>query len=70
MYKGQVTIKDIAKELGISPSTVSKALNDHPDISQVTKKVVRILWKNGIISLILLLSVLKADLQNNWCYCS
>jgi len=41
MYKGQVTIKDIAKELGISPSTVSKALNDHPDISQVTKKVVR-----------------------------
>ena len=41
MYKGQVTIKDIAKELGISPSTVSKALNDHPDISQVTKKAVR-----------------------------
>jgi len=41
MYKGQVTIKDIAKELGISPSTVSKALNDHPDISQLTKKAVR-----------------------------
>jgi LacI family transcriptional regulator len=41
MYKGQVTIKDIAKELGISPSTVSKALNDHPDISQVTKMAVR-----------------------------
>ena len=41
MYKGQVTIKDIAKELGISPSTVSKALNGHPDISQSTKKAVR-----------------------------
>src|SRR5664279_5313101 len=41
MYKGQVTIKDIAKELGISPSTVSKALKGHPDISQLTKKAVR-----------------------------
>ena len=41
MFKGQVTIKDIAKELGISPSTVSKALSGHPDISQSTKKAVR-----------------------------
>src|SRR5664279_195266 len=41
MYKGQVTIKDIAKELGISPSTVSKALKGHPDISPLTKKAVR-----------------------------
>jgi DNA-binding LacI/PurR family transcriptional regulator len=41
MYKGQVTIKDIAKELGISPSTVSKALKGHPDISASTKKAVR-----------------------------
>ena len=41
MNKGQVTIKDIAKELGISPSTVSKALKGHPDISSETKKAVR-----------------------------
>ncbi len=41
MFKGQVTIKDIAKELGISPSTVSKALKDHPDISKATKRSVR-----------------------------
>jgi LacI family transcriptional regulator len=41
MHKGQVTIKDIAKELGISPSTVSKALKGHPDISSATKKAVR-----------------------------
>jgi DNA-binding LacI/PurR family transcriptional regulator len=32
-----VTIKDIARELGISPSTVSRALKDHPDISPQTK---------------------------------
>jgi DNA-binding LacI/PurR family transcriptional regulator len=41
MYKGHVTIKDIARELGISPSTVSKALKGHPDISRSTKKAVR-----------------------------
>jgi DNA-binding LacI/PurR family transcriptional regulator len=41
MQKGQVTIKDIARELGISPSTVSKALKGHKDISSSTKKAVR-----------------------------
>lgn len=41
MQKGKVTIKDIARELGISPSTVSKALKNHPDISPETKKAVR-----------------------------
>lgn len=34
----QFTIKDLARELGISPSTVSRALRDHPDISKATKK--------------------------------
>lgn len=37
MKKTFITIKDIAKELDISPSTVSRALKDHPDISQETK---------------------------------
>jgi DNA-binding LacI/PurR family transcriptional regulator len=40
MRSNQVTIKDIARELGISPSTVSRALKDHPDISIQTKKSV------------------------------
>ncbi|GJM60438.1 MULTISPECIES: LacI family DNA-binding transcriptional regulator [Persicobacter] len=38
--KAQTTIKDIAKALNISPSTVSRALKDHPDISQKTKDAV------------------------------
>ncbi|ADR20736.1 LacI family transcriptional regulator [Marivirga tractuosa] len=38
MKKANITIKDIAKELGVSPSTVSRALKDHPDISSNTKK--------------------------------
>ena len=35
------TIKDIARELGVSVSTVSRALQDHPDISEPTKAAVR-----------------------------
>lgn len=34
----RATIVDIAKELKISPSTVSRALRDHPDISKATKE--------------------------------
>lgn len=37
----QATIKDIARQLGISASTVSRALKDHPDISEETKESVR-----------------------------
>ena len=46
MRSNQVTIKDIARELGISPSTVSRALKDHPDISIETKRAVNELAKN------------------------
>lgn len=41
MKSSQVTIKDIARALGISASTVSRALKDHPDISPKTKKAVK-----------------------------
>ncbi len=40
MKSSQVTIKDIAKQLGVSASTVSRALQDHPDISEETRKAV------------------------------
>ncbi len=36
-----VTMKDIARELGISIGTVSKVLRDHPDISPETRERVR-----------------------------
>lgn len=41
MKAHQVTIKDLAKILGISISTVSRALKGHPDISGHTKKMVK-----------------------------
>ncbi|PWJ40202.1 LacI family transcriptional regulator [Sediminitomix flava] len=40
MRKAQLTMQDIADRLGISKSTVSRALKDHPDISDETKQAV------------------------------
>lgn len=41
MVEMMTTIKDIAKYLNISTSTVSRAINGHPEISDKTKKLVR-----------------------------
>ncbi len=43
MKKTSVTIHDLARELNISASTVSRALNDNPRISQATKDKIRTL---------------------------
>ncbi|MBG7631601.1 MAG: LacI family DNA-binding transcriptional regulator, partial [Bacteroidetes bacterium] len=44
--KKKTTIKDIANVLGLTPSAVSKALNDHPRISDKTKISVRQVAEN------------------------
>ncbi len=41
MKTSPITIKDIAKLVGVSVSTVSRALKDHPDISQETKDAIK-----------------------------
>ena len=41
MKKERITIHDIAKKLNITASTVSRALKDHPRISDETKKAVQ-----------------------------
>jgi DNA-binding LacI/PurR family transcriptional regulator len=41
-----ITIKDIAQQLGLSPSTVGRAIADHPRISRETKERVRVAAKN------------------------
>lgn len=45
MKKGSVTIKDLAQELGISPSTVSRALADNPLVKISTRNTVKKLAK-------------------------
>jgi len=39
--KKSVTLNDIARELKMTAATVSRALSDHPEISQKTKKIVQ-----------------------------
>jgi LacI family transcriptional regulator len=47
---GSVNIKDIARMCGVGVSTVSRALNDHPDINQATKeKIMRCIEENNYI---------------------
>lgn len=41
----RTTIMDIARELNVAAATVSRALNDHPAISDATKKAVRLAAK-------------------------
>lgn len=44
----RISIDDIAKRLGVAKSTISKALNDRPDVSQKTKyKVKKLVAKLG-----------------------
>jgi LacI family transcriptional regulator len=46
--KKKITIKDIAKEIGVDPSTVSKALRKQSDISvEMQKKIKKIADKLG-----------------------
>ena len=37
----RITLKDIAKALNLSPSTVSRAMRNHPAISEETRKIVQ-----------------------------
>jgi LacI family transcriptional regulator len=41
MPANRVTLKDIARQIGLSAATISRALADHPDISGETKQRVR-----------------------------
>lgn len=45
-----LTIKDIAKKCGVGVSTVSRALNNHPDINKETReKILKAVEEDGFI---------------------
>ena len=61
MKKKKITIYDIASELKVSPSTVSRALKDHHSISKKTKKaVLKIVKRTGYKP-----NILAAGLRSN-----
>src|SRR5690606_25834703 len=60
MKKSRTTITEIAKELNISPSTVSRALNNHPAISNKTREaVIELAKKRNYLPNLLALNLLK-----------
>ncbi|TRZ42501.1 LacI family DNA-binding transcriptional regulator [Robertkochia solimangrovi] len=59
--KKEVTIYDIARELNYSPSTISRALNDHKSISKKTIKVI----KKAALEMGYRPNSLAASLRNN-----
>ncbi|MBN2806047.1 MAG: LacI family DNA-binding transcriptional regulator [Prolixibacteraceae bacterium] len=62
MAKRHVSLKDLAAELGVSVSTVSRALNKHPDISpQLTEKIQRIASERNYTPNPLAMGLLKAQ---------
>lgn len=46
----EITIKDVAKKCGVGVSTVSRAINNHPDINPATKQMIMdVIQRSGYI---------------------
>lgn len=59
-FTKRVTIKDIAANAGVSTQTVSRVLNNHPDVSQVTlERVKRVIKETGYSPNILARSLIR-----------
>lgn len=66
-YMKRLTIKDIAKQFGVSISTVSKALNDSYEISVSTKeKIQKYAKENNYKPNFNALSLKNRSTKNNW----
>ena len=60
-----ITIKDIAKKCGVSPSTVSKVIKDYPTIPEETKKKVRqVIEETGYVPNFAASSLSSGDYRN------
>ncbi|HMQ63031.1 MAG TPA: LacI family DNA-binding transcriptional regulator [Flavilitoribacter sp.] len=63
--KSTITIYDLAKELNVSPSTVSRALNDHYSIGKKTIKTIKKLAKDRGYSINSVAASLRKQQTNN-----
>ena len=46
----EITIRDIARICGVGVSTVSRAINNHPDINPETKEtIMRVIKENNYV---------------------
>ncbi|MCM1123016.1 MAG: LacI family transcriptional regulator [Eubacterium sp.] len=46
----EITIKDIARQCGVGVSTVSRAINNHPDINPETReRIIRVIEETGFV---------------------
>lgn len=62
MTKRHVSLKDLATELGVSVSTVSRALKDHPDISPtLTEKIKKVAHEKNYTPNPLAMGLLRAQ---------
>ena len=59
------TIKDISQKCGVSPATVSKALNGYTDISQETVELVRRIAKEMHYTPNAAARLLKTNISHN-----
>jgi DNA-binding LacI/PurR family transcriptional regulator len=61
----ETTIRDIAKQCGVSISTVSRALNNHPDINPATrKKVMEVIRETGFVPNNSAINLKKSDARS------
>lgn len=71
MNKPQITIKDIARALNVSPSTVSRALKDNPDISQETRDLIHAYAReHNYKPNVLAVNPSCQPLEYDWCDCA
>lgn len=61
-----ITIKDIAKKCGVGVSTVSRAINNHPDISDETReKILQVIKENNFVPNSTARSLKCTQIRNN-----
>ena len=60
-FMDRATIRDVAKACNVSITTVSKALNDYPDVNKNTKEKGKLIFDIMVRKIEMLINTVKAD---------